>query len=90
MAWSILFRSRATFSNYLRHVRLACEVTQFSVEVFSRPEIRRARVAVMEERAFKPRPRTFVRLVMSQKLMPLMWDNEQLGLWIMNDVFVYI
>jgi hypothetical protein len=89
LAFSTLFRCRGTFSNYLGHIRIACELVQCSTEVFNCAELGRAKRAIEKKQAFMPRPRTFVRLAMMQQLIPLMLAREEVKVWVMLYLCTY-
>ena len=57
LAWSTLFRSHKTLSNYLGHVGLACELIGAPSDAVSHPSIGRANVAVEKKLMFTPRPK---------------------------------
>ena len=61
LAWSIMFRCKDTFSNYLGYLRLGCLLEGVSVAAFGDPAIRRAKRAVAAGRQFRPREKLFVR-----------------------------
>ena len=46
IAWSALFRSEGTWSNYLNAVKLACELKGVSLSVFQHPSVQRAKRAI--------------------------------------------
>ena len=61
LAWSLLFRSDQTFSNYVSHVKLACQVCGLPVDVFRDTPLRRAKCAIRKRGAFLPRAPLFIR-----------------------------
>lgn len=61
LAWSLLFRSDLTFSNYISHVKLACQVCGLPVDVFRDTPLRRAKCAIRKRGAFLPRAPLFIR-----------------------------
>ena len=61
LAWSVMFRSKDTFSNYLGYLRVGCMLEGVSVAAFSDPAIRRAKRAVAAGLQFRPREKLFVR-----------------------------
>ena len=50
LVWSRLFRCHKTFGNYLSYVKLGCEMEGASVDVFSHPSLKRAKVAIVKRR----------------------------------------
>ena len=69
VAWSALFRCVDTFSNYLSHVRLGCELVGVSCGALDHPSVRRAKRSVLKKRAFVPRRPFFIRLALVQRLL---------------------
>lgn len=61
LAWSLMFRCKDTFSNYLGYLRVGCMLEGVSVAAFSDPAIRRAKRAVAAGRQFRPRDKLFIR-----------------------------
>ena len=69
LAWSTLFRCAATFSNYLGHVRLACEVLQVSTVALDNPSVKRAKRSIDKRGQFVPRKRMFIRVNVVRELV---------------------
>lgn len=67
LAWSTLFRCAGTFSNYVGHVKLACQIAQVSTAAFDDRSLRRAKVSIAKRRAFIARKPMFI-------CMPLLRD----------------
>ena len=61
LAWSRLFQHEGTFRNYLFYVRLGCELTGMSVDVFDHPSMRRAKIAVAKRGLATKRKPRFIR-----------------------------
>ena len=77
IAWSTLFRSSATFANYVGYVRVACELLGLSTAVFNETEslLRRAKASIDKKRHFVPRKPLFIRRNMVQQLMQVGCDT---------------
>ena len=69
LAWSGLFRCAETYSNYLAHVRLGCELVGASSAALDHPSIRRAKFAIRKRLDFIPRKRLFIRLSLLERMM---------------------
>ena len=90
LAWSILFRSAETFSNYLGYVRLACDVVDVSGDVFAHPALRRAKRSIKKRCDFQSRERLFLRLtVVRDMVISVLAHPERVDL-VMLFLFSYI
>lgn len=69
LAWSLLFRCKGTFRNYVSFLRTACCITRHPVAVFDAPEISRAMLAIAKRRLFAPREQMFIRRELVAKLV---------------------
>ena len=69
LAWSTLFRCGATFSNYLGHVRLACELLCVPSAVIDDPSVKRAKRSIDKRGQFVPRKRLFLRMGIVKELV---------------------
>ena len=69
LAWSTLFRNHNTFSNYLGHVRLGCELIGVSTQVFNDRTLGRAKASIRKCGGFVPRPRMFLRRTVLEKIL---------------------
>ena len=69
LAYSMHFRCRGTFSNYIGYLRVGCLADGVATAVFDDPAIVRAKKAVGTRGHFSPRDKLFVRLVDVQCLM---------------------
>ena len=89
LAWSNLFRCEGTFSNYVGHVRLACELVRCDTSVFDRREVKRAKIAIRKRRQFVSRERTFLGLAEVRKLVLLVQSLPAVEQWSMLFLFTY-
>jgi len=74
IAWAELFRHHKTYSNYLSHVKLACNLLGVSDAVFTinRSELTRAKASVKKKSSrHTPRPRMFIKKAMVQSIVQL-------------------
>jgi hypothetical protein len=62
LAWSQLFRSGGTFSNYVGYVKLACDIMDLPCDHLDQRLIHRAKLAIDKKRHFIPRGQYFLRL----------------------------
>ena len=60
LAWSNVFRCKATFSNYLGYVRTGCLIVGVETDATRGEAVRRAKEAIAKRRHFVPRERLFV------------------------------
>ena len=60
-AWAQLFRSHRTFKNYLGFVTTGCMLVKVSVDVFSSPEVVRAKNAIAKSGKFRAREKMWIR-----------------------------
>lgn len=75
--WSCFFRCHRTFGNYCTAVKLACELMSCSVEAFSHPSVKRAKVAIEKRCLFAPKVPTWIGLGRLQQLLTVvMLKNE--------------
>ena len=87
VAWSETFRCSETYSNYLGHVKLACELAGLSVVSFDHPSVRRAKMAVRKRMDFVPRQKMFVRLDVLQQLLKATADASAV---VKRDVMMFL
>ena len=71
LSWSSLFRHEGTFSNYLGHVKLACQIAKAPTGAFSDSALRRAKAAISKRSGFKKRPKMFLRQEVLRRIMLL-------------------
>ena len=79
IAWAELFRCHDTYSNYLGHVRLACQLLGVSDNVFVRHEnlLRRAKASIRKKpSSFTARPKMFIKQVMIQRILNLPYPAD--------------
>ncbi len=76
LAWSLIFRSSATFSNYLGYARIGCALAGLSCDAFDSPELKRAKVAIDKRGGFRKRPRMFIRLEVVQSMVQCFCDGR--------------
>ena len=72
LTWSMLFRSRGTFRNYLGYARVGCALAGKPCDVFNSKELDRALKAVEKRGGFNQRGKMFVRMDVMQRLAMLM------------------
>ena len=71
LSWSQMFRCADTFSNYLSHVKLACELIDVSTSVFSERSLWRAKTAILKRGDFRPRKKMFIRLELVKRIVKI-------------------
>eukprot|EP00973_Karenia_brevis_P089693 12399003-Karenia_brevis.AAC.1 len=76
-AWSTLFQSTGTFTNYLGHVKVACMVTGADVSVFKHPVLARAKKAIDKSAILKPREKMWIQRPLVQQLLQHGAENPQ-------------
>ena len=67
--WSRLFRCHGTFSNYLGHTKLACQLLGESVSAFDSPDVKRAKASVKKRDGFMERHKRFITHAMVEKIV---------------------
>ena len=90
LQWSLAFRHPKTFSNYLGYLSLACSLENLSTDVFKHPSLRRAKEAIRKRKLFTKRPKTFIRLALLQRMIPLVLERPQLKEFLMLSLTAYI
>ena len=86
LAWSTLFRSRATFSNYLGYLRTACLLTKCPTAVFQDPALARAKASAAKRGHFTPRPNMWIRRATLERIMK--WCDTHLQFKAYGDLFL--
>ena len=71
LAWSMAFRVRATFVNYVGYVRTGCLIAGCSVDAFSDPAVQKAKWGIDDSVNFERRPPTFLQLPLVRALVLL-------------------
>ena len=71
LAWSIMFRSDGTLSNYLGHVKTACMLYNVAVKVFDNVALKRAKEAVRKRHNFEQRPKLWIQRGRVQEIIEL-------------------
>jgi len=74
LAWSTLFRSKVTFSNYLGYVKTGCLLAKASSAVFDDPALKRAKVSIDKSRSMEKRKAMFVQRPILEKLVQ--WSQQ--------------
>ena len=69
------YRCRGTFSNYLGHVKLFCQVLGLSTEVFYDDRLKRAKAAIIKRSPFNTREKLFIRHEVVASIMMLEFES---------------
>ena len=85
VAWSCLFRRAGTFSNYLSHVRLGCELMDVSTVAISNPVVKRAKAAIEKRSAFGRREPRFIQRDVLEKIVEMAKGEGRV-----NEAMLYI
>ena len=90
LAWSTLFRSSGTFSNYLNYVKVGCQILELPCSVFSEhaDEIRRAKAAIDKKRHFVPRQPLFIQAGLLERIASRA-HNQSMAVYIHLFIFAY-
>ena len=89
LAWSTLFRSEGTLSNYLGYVQTACMLTKAPTDVFQHPALRRAKAAVAKRQNFAQRPRLWVRRQQLEDMVMWCGEREEMRRYVQLFVLTY-
>ena len=68
-------RSKGTFTNYLGHVKLFCQLLGLPTAAFYDDRLRRAKCAIMKRSPFHARDKMFIRKDVMTKIMQLEYAN---------------
>ena len=71
LAWSIMFRSDGTLSNYLGHVKTACLLYNVAVTVFDNVALKRAKESVRKRQNFEQRPKLWLQRERVQDILEM-------------------
>ena len=69
LLWSTTFRCRATFCNYLSHLKKACHVARVADAAFTHASLAAAKLAIEKRSGWSARPRMAVRLQVLVQLL---------------------
>ena len=69
LLWSTTFRCRATFCNYLSHLKKACHVARVADAAFTHASLAGAKLAIEKRSGWTARPRMAVRLHVLEQLL---------------------
>ena len=77
LAWSVCFRCRGTFSNYLSCVRTACHLVRVSDEAFTHHALRAAKISVEKRSGWVARKRLAIREELLVRIIDALMVFEQ-------------
>ena len=69
LAWSNLFRCKATFQNYVSHVRTACQLVGCNIDQTYDSVLRKAMRAIDKRRGYVPRPPMWIGMDLVKRLV---------------------
>ena len=79
VAWSVLFRCSRTYSNYLNHVRIACDLVRVSSEATHCSAVKRATRAIEKRSKFTRRKPRFITRVILESLVEAAKAEDRLS-----------
>ena len=85
-AWSRLFRSARTFSNYIGYVHTGCLVVKAPTDVFGHPALKRAKIAVEKAGGFVQREKLWIRRPRVEAM--LRWAKDHQEFWRLAVLFL--
>ena len=69
LLWSTTFRCRATFCNYLSHLKKACHVARVSDAALAHASLSGAKLAIEKRSGWSARPRLAIRMILLELLL---------------------
>ena len=90
LSWSMGFRVRGTFVNYLGYVRTGCLVAGCSVQAFSDPAVLRAKLSINDAVDFERRPPMFLQQPLVRALVVLGRERPEFETYSMLFLCTYV